>query len=268
MKDNFDVHRYNREAWNKSVADGIEWTVPVSPEVIAAARRGEWTIRLTPILPIPRDWFPESIAGLDVLCMASGGGQQGPVLAAAGAHVTVLDLSPRQLDQDRLVAQREGLEITTIEGDMADMHALADQSFDLIVNPVSNVFAPHVLPIWFECSRVLRQGGLLLAGFMNPAYYLFDHDKVDSEGIFEVKYTLPYSDLGSASPEYLEFLQTNGWPMEFSHSLDDQIGGQLKAGFIITGFYEDRDPRTNIFELMPVYCATRAIKSTGSYFRP
>ena len=50
--------------------------------------------------PVPRHWFPASIKGTALLCLASGGGQQGPVLAAAGADVTVFDTSPRQLGRD------------------------------------------------------------------------------------------------------------------------------------------------------------------------
>ena len=81
-----------------------------------------------------------------MLCLASGGGQQGPILAAAGANVTVFDNSPRQLAQDRLVADREGLAIETVLGDMADLSAFPDARFDLIVHPVSNVFVPDVRP--------------------------------------------------------------------------------------------------------------------------
>ena len=76
---------------------------------------------MTPLKPVPREWFPPSIKGLEILCLASGGGQQGPVLAAAGAHVIVLDNSPRQLEQDKMVAEREGLEMRLIEGDMRDL---------------------------------------------------------------------------------------------------------------------------------------------------
>ena len=109
-----------------------------------------------------------------MLCLASGGGQQGPILAAAGANVTVFDNSPNQLAQDRLVADREGLTIETVLGDMADLSAFPDARFDLIFHPVSNVFAPDVRPVWKEAFRVLRPGGSLLAGFMNPVQYLFD----------------------------------------------------------------------------------------------
>src|SRR5437870_2744265 len=117
-----NIREYNRDAWNRSVDDGNRWTLPVSSEVIAAARRGEWSIVLTPHKPVPRAWLPP-LEGIDLLCLASGGGQQAPILAAAGAAVTLLDNSPKQLAQDRMVAERDRLSITTIEGDMRDLSA-------------------------------------------------------------------------------------------------------------------------------------------------
>ena len=130
-----DVRAYNREKWDKQVEYGNPWTVPVSPEVIAAARKGEWSVLLTEVNPVPRAWFPP-LAGLDTLCLACGGGQQGPVFAAAGAHVTVLDNSPRQLARDREVAEREGLMIHMVQGDMRDLSVFEDESFDMIFHPV------------------------------------------------------------------------------------------------------------------------------------
>jgi SAM-dependent methyltransferase len=187
-------------AWDKEVKRGNEWTVPVSEAVIAAARRGEWEILLTPSKPVPRAWFPD-LEGLEVLCLASGGGQQGPILAAAGAKATVLDNSPKQLEQDRLVAVRHALPVTTVEGDMADLSIFSNQSFDLILHPVSNIFVPDVRPVWEAAFRILRREGVLLAGFLNPAVYLFDYDLADRSGILQVKYALPYSDLTSLTAE-------------------------------------------------------------------
>jgi SAM-dependent methyltransferase len=201
--------------------------------------------------------------GADVLCLASGGGQQGPVFAAAGARVTVLDNSPRQLAQDRFVAEREGLAIRTVEGQMADLSAFADGSFDLVFHPVSNVFAPDVRPVWREAFRVLRPGGALLAGFMNPVIYIFDLIQADETGVLEVKYALPYSDLADRTDDELQRQMAEGWPLEFSHSLDDQIGGQLAAGFLLAGLFEDRYPTEQndpISRVMPAFVATRAIK--------
>ena len=168
-----DILLYNRRTWDRQVQRGNPWTMPVSREAVARARNGDWSIVLTPTKPVPAEWFPP-LVGLDVLCLASGGGQQGPILAAAGANVTVFDNSPAQLAQDRLVADRDGLMIETVQGDMADLRVFPDARFDLIVHPVSNVFVPDVKPVWREAFRVLKPGGVLLSGFMNPVHYLFD----------------------------------------------------------------------------------------------
>ena len=245
-------------AWDWLVDLGDRGTAPVSEEVIMAAKKGDWEILLTESKPVPRTWIPD-VAGLDVLCLASGGGQQGPILAAAGAHVTVFDNSPRQLEQDRFVAERKGLTIITVEGDMADLSTLPNDSFDLIVHPVSNLFIPEVRPVWAEAFRVLRHSGSLLTGFKNPGEYVFDRSFAD-KGIFQVKYALPYSDLTSITVEERERYFGTEAPLEFSHTLEDQIGGQLEASFMLTGMYEDSRRDEPIARYMPSYFATRSVK--------
>ncbi len=254
-----DIRSYNRDAWNKEVEKGNPWTIPVNHETIERAKKGDWSLVLTPTIPVPKDWYPD-FSGKPVLCLASGGGQQGPVLAAVGGTVTVLDNSLRQLDQDQLVAQREGLKIETIEGDMRDLSMFADNHFALIFHPVSNVFSPEIRSVWQEAYRVLQPGGILLAGFTNPINYIFDWQKIDNENKLEVRYPLPYSDISDLPQDELMEYQKSGNPLEFSHSFDDQIGGQLDAGFLITGFYEDRDPGGLIDTYMPTFFATRAVK--------
>jgi SAM-dependent methyltransferase len=167
------------------------------------------------------------------------------------------------LAQDRHVAERHGLPITTVEGDMADLSAFRNGSFDLIVHPVSNCFAPAVRPVWAECFRVLRCGGALLAGFNNPAVYLFDYDLADCDGVLQVKHRLPYSDLTSLSAGERQRYVDTGAPLEFSHTLEDQIGGQLEAGFLLTALYEDSypdDADEPLARYMPPFIATRAVK--------
>lgn len=254
-----DVHAYNRAAWDAQVESGNVWTRPVGPEVIAEARRGVWEVLLTETKPVPREWFPE-LKGADVLCLASGGGQQAPVLAAAGARVSVLDNSPRQLAQDRLVAERESLEIETVLGDMTDLSAFRAESFDLVFHPVSNLFASEVRPVWREAFRVLRRGGLLLAGFMNPAVYVFDLPEAERRGTLTVRHTLPYSDAADLTEEERRRFTDERVPLEFSHTLTDQIGGQLDAGFLLTALYEDRHRHLVVAKYMPTYVATRAVK--------
>lgn len=233
-----DVVAYNRKKWDAQVALADRWTIPVTPEVIANARRGDFSIVLTPARPVPAAWFP-ALTGCEVLCLAGGGGQQGPVLATAGAKVTVFDNSPKQLSQDEAVALREGLtNISTVQGDMADLGCFESESFDFIFHPCSNCFAADVKPVWREAYRVLRFGGDMVSGICNPIIHIFD-DELRERGELKVRHRIPYSDLTSLSDEEFARYATKDEPACFGHSLDDQIGGQIEAGFAITGFYED-----------------------------
>ncbi len=258
-----NVVKHNSAAWDQEANAGGPWSIPVSPERIEKARNGELEIRLSPNRPVPRDWFPVGLKGLDVLCLASGGGQQAPILAAAGANVTSFDNSAEQLARDKLVAEREGLQITLEKGDAADLSRFPDASFNLIYHTVSNLFFPDIQPVWRECFRVLRSGGTLLAGFANPILFMFDKAaNQERKGILEVKYPLPYSDINSLSKEDLQNVIDKNEPLEFGHTLEQQIGGQIEAGFSITGFYEDNwsDEAIALNKFMPVFIATKAIK--------
>ena len=257
-----DILRHNRSAWDQKVAANNRWTRPVTPDVIQRARSGEFEVLLTPSKPVPRSWFPE-LRGLRVLCLASGGGQQGPILAAAGAVVTVLDNSPRQLQQDQLVADREDLSIELFEGDMRDLSRFSSGAFQFIFHPCSNCFVPNVVDVWQHCYRVLEPGGVLVAGFNNPARYIFDDERAEN-GSLEVRHRVPYSDLKDLSPAELQrFIDANE-PLEFGHTLDDQIGGQLDCGFVLTGFYEDRyhdAQRDPLSKYLSTFIATRSRKN-------
>ena len=254
-----DIFKYNSRAWDQEVAKGSAWSIPVSPEQVAEAKSGSVKIILSPSKPVPSHWLRD-LSGKSILCLASGGGQQGPILAAAGADVIVLDASTEQLKKDDMVAQRENLHLRTVHGDMRDLKDFANESFDLIVNPPSNCFIPDVKPVWREAYRVLRHGGYLLSGFNNPISYCFD-PLLSSEGILQLKYGVPYSDLTTLSSlERQKYLDRNE-PLEFGHTLEDQIGGQTEVGLVITGFYEDKWGNGNIEDkYFPHFMVTRALK--------
>lgn len=261
-----DIVSHNRAAWDQQSSEGQSpWVRPVSASIIEAARQGNWSLILTPNKPVPAAWFGD-LAGRDVLALASGGGQQAPVLAAAGAVVTSFDNSPVQLAKDRQVADRDNLEIRIELGDMADLSRFKDSSFDLIFHPVSNLYAQDIKPVWQECFRVLRPGGRLLAGFMNPSIFLFDLDNIEAGEPLRVAFALPYSDTEGLAEADLQTRIAANEGLEFSHTLTDQIGGQLAAGFQLTGFYEDGwdDASLALNRYMDSSMATLAIKPLGN----
>jgi SAM-dependent methyltransferase len=254
-----DYREINKDVWNQLAESGNVWTRPVSKETVEQAKKGDWHIVLTPKKKVPRDWFPKEMQGLKILCLASGGGQQGPILAATGAKVTVLDYSPNQLAQDEMIAKRDGLMIKTVQGDMSNLSMFEDDCFDVIVHPWSNCFTEDVNKVWQEAYRVLKKGGILMSGFGNPLEYIFDLEKMN-QGELVVKHTIPYSDLTSLTEEERHRLVLDqNEPLCFGHSLEDQIGGQTKVGFAITGFYEDVNG-SMLDQYIKVGIATKAIK--------
>ncbi|MBR5667704.1 MAG: class I SAM-dependent methyltransferase [Lachnospiraceae bacterium] len=252
-----DFLKENSKIWDERSANADRWSVPVSSEEVALARQGQWSILLTPTKPVPRDWFPKELAGKNVLCLASGGGQQGPIMAATGASVTVFDNSRTQLDKDLYVAERDGLKITTVQGNMQDLSSFSDESFDLVINPWSNSYIDNVLPVWKECARILKKGGILIAGFSNGVECIFDPVKFE-QGVLSVEYKLPYADVDHLdNPGIKRIAEAEGYI--WGHTLTDQIGGQIDAGFAIVGFYEDRGG-TPLDGFMSGSIATKAVK--------
>lgn len=242
----------NSSAIDGWVDDGWEWGIPISHETYVKATQGEWHVVLTPTKSVPAEWFPP-FTGCKTLGLAAGGGQQMPVFAALGAECTVMDYSQRQLDSEITVATREGYSIEIVKADMTQQFPFEDASFDVIFHPVSNCYIEDVFPVWNECHRVLKTGGLLIAGMDNGINYIFDEEETT------LKTPLPFNPLRD-NRLYQECME-NDLGIQFSHTLEEQIGGQLKAGFMLTDLYEDTNGSGRLHEYhVPTYIATRAIK--------
>ena len=247
-----NYQQLNAKIISKWCQEGWEWGQPISHEIYAKAQEGQWGVYLTPTKIVPHEWFGD-LAGKKVLGLASGGGQQMPIFTALGAECAVLDYSDAQCNSERLVAEREGYQIEILQADMTKPLPFPDESFDLIFHPVSNCYVEEVEPIFKECYRILKKGGIFLGGYDIGINYLFDEDEK------EVKRGLPFNPL--KDPALYELSMENDWGIQFSHTLEEQIGGQLKAGFTLTGLYEDTNGAGRLHELnVPSFVATRCIK--------
>lgn len=246
-----DINARTIDNW---VEDGWEWGIPIDHETYVKAKNGEWDVVLTPTKPVPKEWFGD-LCGKKLLGLASGGGQQMPIFAAVGAQCTVLDYSPRQLESERMVAKREGYDIEIIRADMTKPLPFADESFDIIFHPVSNCYVEEVKPIWRECYRILKHGGLLIAGV---DYFI--NFMVDFKDETKIVNSLPFNPL--KDPELMKLLnEEEDGAVQFSHSLEEQLGGQLEAGLVLTHLYEDTNGSGKLHEMnIPTFLATRAIK--------
>lgn len=242
----------NAEIINTWCTEGWQWGQPITHHTYKEAQRGKWGVYLTPTKFVPHEWFGD-LKGKRLLGLASGGGQQIPIFTALGAKCTVLDYSSKQCESEKRVAEREGYDVEVIQADMTKRLPFRDESFDLIFHPVSNCYVEKVEPIFRECYRILKKGGIFLGGYDIGINYIFD-DKEEKLG-----YALPFNPL--KDKQVYEHCKSNQLGFQFSHTLEEQIGGQLKAGFQLTHLYEDTNGEGNLHEHhIPTFVAIRSVK--------
>ena len=247
-----DYREINARTIDRWVDEGWEWGRPITHEAYMRALKGDWDVYLTPTKPVPHEWFGE-LRGKKILGLASGGAQQMPVFAALGADCTVLDYSSRQVESERTVSEREGYPIRILRADMTKPLPFGDGEFDIIFHPVSNCYVQDVRSIWKECFRVLKHGGYLIAGTDHYVNYLVDNDEK------MIINHMPFDPLND--PEQMKQLQDDDAGVQFSHSLEEQIGGQLEAGFRLLELYEDTNGEGRLHELnIPTFLAMRSLK--------
>jgi SAM-dependent methyltransferase len=176
-----------------------------------------------------RSWLPDRLDGLEVLCLAAGGGKHGPLYAAAGARVTVVDLSAAMLDLDRQVARERRIDMEILQGSMDDLSMLASAHYDLVIHPVSTCYVPDVRRVFAEVARVTKPGGRYVSQHKSPVSL-----QASVEPGIGGRYELvrPHSGGEPLPPEPPSRLRETG-TLEFIHSLTSLLGGICAAGFAI-----------------------------------
>ncbi len=252
MDTRINYQKFNSKAIDKWVDSGWQWGIPISHEDYIKAKNGDWKVFLTPTKSVPKDWFGD-LKDKKILGLASGGGQQIPIFSACGAECTVLDYSDKQLQSEREVAEREGYTVDIIKADMTNKLPFDDESFDIIFHPVSNDYIEKVEPVFRECYRVLKKGGILLAGLGNGFNYIVDEKEE------KIIYALPFNPLVNKEHERMLLEADAGY--QFSHTVAEQIGSQLKVGFTLTNIEDDTNGEGRLHEMgIPTYMMTRAVK--------
>ncbi|MFR8010593.1 MAG: class I SAM-dependent methyltransferase [Clostridia bacterium] len=247
-----DYQKENSKIIDKWCSEGWKYGQLISHEAYQRALEGNWNVCLTPTKFVPHEWFGD-LKGKKLLGLASGGGQQIPIFNALGAQCTVLDYSSKQCESEHMVAQRENYHVEIIQADMTQKLPFPDETFDIIFHPVSNSYIEKVEPVFQECYRVLKKNGIFLGGYDIGIDYAFDNRKG------KIRHPLPFNPL--ADPKLYKECVKNNLGIQFSHTIEEQIGGQLRAGFQLTHLYEDTDGEGLLHEYnIPSYIATRCIK--------
>ena len=215
---------HTRRAWDRLAAAGVPLARPAADEAFGDPRH--W---LGSAGSDGRPWLPARLDGLEVLCLAAGGGKHGPLYAAAGARVTVLDLAPAMLALDRAVARERRIDLAIVEGSMDDLGMFPPGRFDLVIHPVSTCYLPDVAAVFREVARVTRPGGIYISQHKSPASLqagLLPNDR----GRYELEHP---QRAGAALPDAPPSRLREAGCREHVHSLEALVGGICRAGFTI-----------------------------------
>ena len=105
-----------------------------------------------------------------VLDCGGGPGRYALWLAAKGYDVTLFDLATANLDKARVEASKDGLTLRFEEGTATDLARFEGASFDavLLMGPLYHLFdLSERQSAVKEAARVLRNGGVIAAAFLN-----------------------------------------------------------------------------------------------------
>jgi SAM-dependent methyltransferase len=213
----------NRTAWNRLAESGSVFAKVATDEECR-----------NPLATLDgRRWLPKSVQGLDVLCLASGGGWQAILYAAAGARVTVVDFSPAMLKLDEREASRRGLFVRLVEASMDDLGPLEDAAFDIVHQPVSSCYVPNVAAVYGEVARVLRVDGLYVSQHKQPTSLQVTHRDNKERYVLGIEFNHE-----GPLPAVPDRSYRESGAVEFLHSWGDLVGGLCRTGFVIEDLVE------------------------------
>lgn len=256
------VLSHNARAWDRLAERKAALAAPATDEAFVDPRG--W---LGGCGTAARSWLPPRLDGLEVLCLAAGGGKHGPVYAAAGGRVTVLDLSPAMLELDRQVARERRIDIEILQGSMDDLGMLAAGRYDLVIHPVSTCYLPDVGRVFREVARVTKPGGLYVSQHKSPASLQASLEPGPA-GRYEFVHSVSGGEpLPPVPPSRLREAGTQ----EFVHSLTAILGGICGAGFVVEDVFEPdhREPAAqpgsfaHRAAFVPPYLRVLARRTTG-----
>ncbi len=228
-----DLARFNQERWDELARSGIAYARPYLDMDERAARE-----------LVDPEGFIGDARGLDVLCLAAGGGQQTPAFGLLGANVTCIDLSAEQLERDRIAAEHYGLDVKTVQGDMRDLSAFGEGAFDVVWHGHSLNFVPDARTVFGEVSRVLRKGGLYRLSCCNPYFHGIDEEEWNGDA-YPLRNRYEEGEVIYPTGDEWTFRSEDGspWrvrgPREFRHSMETLLNGPISLGFELLQMSED-----------------------------
>lgn len=228
-----DHLQINRSAWNRLADSGSQFAQTATDKECREPLR---TLD-------SRGWIPASVAGLNVLCLAGGGGWQSVLYATAGANVTVVDVSESMLRLDQQECRRRGLKVQTVQTSMEDLSMLSEDFFDIVHQPVSTCYIPSLVPVYREIARVIRDDGIYISQHKQPISLQISHRNERDQFVVGLEYFH-----SGPLPQFADRHYREDGTTEYMHRLEQLLGELCRSGFLIEDFSEPRraDPKAEV----------------------
>lgn len=226
-------HLQNRRAWDRLVSQKSCFAKAASDEEL-----------MNPLNTVDGKlgWLADGVNGKNLLCLAAGGGRQSALYAAAGANVTVVDISPKMLELDREVATERRLNIKTVEASMDNLSMFSNAIFDIVVQPVSTCYVPNIVAVFAEVARVIQSGGIYISQHKTPVSLQTDVEGQRGGYFLRQKY---YQTNQSPLPPAAKSRLREEGTAEFLHRWEEIVGGMCRCGFVIEDLMEPNHSREN-----------------------
>ena len=237
---------HNARAWNALAREGVPLAQPARDDELA-----------NPLATVdPAGWLGPDIRGWRVLCLAAGGGRHSALYAAAGANITVVDISDEMLALDRAVARERGFDARLVQTSMEELSMFAAGEFDLVIHPVSTCYVADVAPVFQAVARVTRPGGLYVSQHKSPTSLQATLRPESGGGTYALAER--YYREGPLPPAEPSRLRERG-TLEYLHRWEQLLGGICRAGFAIEDLLEpmhaERDAEHGSFAHRAQYVA-------------
>lgn len=226
-------HQQNRRAWDRLVAQRSCFAKAASDDEL-----------MNPLSTVDGKlgWLSDGVHGKELLCLAAGGGRQSALYAAAGANVTVVDISPKMLELDREVATERRLNIKTVEASMDNLSMFGNSIFDVVVQPVSTCYVPNIVAVFTEVARVLAPAGIYISQHKTPVSLQADLEGKRGGYVLREKY---YQSNQTPLPPTVKSRLREEGTAEFLHRWEEIVGGMCRSGFVIEDLIEPNHAREN-----------------------
>ena len=237
---NLELAREARRNEGKGLG-GLPW-LDLDTDMFAAFRNGELSDPPGQDNDPPMAMMLRHLQGEEVLCLAGGGGQQSALFSLCGAKVTVLDLTPEQLELDRVAAEHYGYDVTLVQGDMRDLSSLPADHFLRVCQPISSLYVPDLREVFRGVARVLKPGGLYYCDYTYPVLYMAEKEGWDGEA-YVLRFSQPHrrGRILERPGELMNFEEGEFFG-EFNHLFSEIINGQIAEGLSIVGVWEAPRP--------------------------